>query len=175
MTIQTDAATGATASTPSAPADAGPRITLQVLRVVAVLHSLAFLAQPVFAGGYLMGDLDSLVAHRVNAFVVTGLDVIQLACAIVYFWKGRGRAWPIWASLAIALAAEVQVGVGIERQLMVHLPLGVALAVGQVLTTVWLYRAAAATARPPRPVRSRQTVREDRPRQGRRIPPERAQ
>ena len=148
MSTQTDAVTEPTASPPPAPAEAGPRITLQVLRVVAVLHSLAFLAQPVFAGGYLMGDLDSLFAHSVNAMVVTGLDVIQLVCAIVYFWKGRGRAWPIWASLAIALAAEVQVGVGFERQLVVHLPLGVALVVGQVLTTVWLFRAAAADARP---------------------------
>ena len=98
-----------------------------MLRVVAVLHSLAFLAQPVFAGGYLMGDVDALALHTVNAFVVTGLDVVQLVCAIVYFWEGRGRAWPIWASLAIALAVEVQVGMGFERLLVVHLPLGVSL------------------------------------------------
>ncbi|HEU4347801.1 MAG TPA: hypothetical protein VFR35_08435 [Actinoplanes sp.] len=171
MTTQTDAVTEVTASPPP---PAGPRVTLQVLRLVAVLHSLAFLAQPVFAGGYLMGDLDALAWHIVNAFVVTGLDVLQLVCAIVYFWKGRGPAWPIWASLAVALAAEVQVGMGFERILVVHLPLGVALVVGQILITVWLYRAAAAKARTPRPARDRRTAREDRPTQGRRIRRERA-
>jgi hypothetical protein len=145
MTTHADAVTEVTAGTP--PADRGPRATLQVLRVVAVLHSLAFLAQPVFAGGYLMGDVDSLTLHDINAFVVTGFDVIQLGCAVAYVWKGRGRAWPLWASLAIALLVEVQVGMGFERLLVVHLPLGVALTVGQILVTVWLFRGAAATPR----------------------------
>ena len=155
MTTQADALSVAAA--PPAPEDQGPRATLQVLRVVAVLHSLAFLGQPVSAGGYLMGDVDALVLHIVNAFVVTGLDVVQLVCAIIFFGKGRGRAWPIWASLAIALAVEVQVGMGFERLLVVHLPLGVSLVVGQILTTVWLFRAAAAT---PRRRRDREARRE---------------
>jgi len=142
------AQTAATAGEAVAPPGRGPRVSLRVLRVVAVLHSLAFLAQPVFAGGYLMGDVDSLTLHDINAFVITGLDVVQLVSAIVYFWGGRGRAWPIWASLAVALAVEVQVGMGYERLLVVHLPLGVALTVAQILTTVWLFRAAAALPRP---------------------------
>lgn len=154
MTTQADADTDLSAAQPP-PADAGPRRSLQVLRVVAVLHSLAFLAQPVFAGGYLQGDVDSLALHDANAFVVTALDVVQLICAIVFVWKGRGRTWPLWASLAIALAVEVQVGMGFDRVLVVHLPLGVSLAVGQVLTTVWLFRAAAATPRPRRQPRVR--------------------
>ena len=154
MSTQADAIIGEPAASPP-PADRGPRASLQVLRVVAVLHSLAFLGQPVFAGGYLMGDVDSLTLHDINAFVITGLDLVQLICAVVYFWKGRGRAWPIWASLAVALAVEVQVGVGFERVLVVHLPLGVALTVGQILITIWLFHAGAASARPRRSRRSR--------------------
>jgi hypothetical protein len=146
MTTQTEAAAGEAV----APPDRGPRASLQVLRVVAVLHSLTFLGQPVFACGYLMGDVDSLTLHDINAFVIAGLDVVQLICAIVYFWGGRGRAGPIWASLAVALVVEVQVGMGYERLLVVHLPLGVALTVVQILITVWLFRAAAAVARPRR-------------------------
>jgi hypothetical protein len=157
VTAQADAGIEVAATPP--PPDRGPRASLQVLRVVAVLHSLAFLAQPVFAGGYLMGDVDALAWHGVNAFVVTGLDVIQLICAVVFFWKGRGAAWPIWASLAIALAVEVQVGMGYERLHVVHLPLGVSLAVGQILATVWLFRAAAATPRAQRARRFRERAR----------------
>ena len=153
MTAQADAAIETTTTPP--PPDQGPRASLQVLRVVAVLHTLAFLAQPVFAGGYLMGDVDSLALHDINAFVITGLDLAQLICAIVYFWGGRGRAWPIWASLAVALAVEVQVGMGYERLLVVHLPLGVSLTVGQILITIWLFGAGAASARPRRSRRSR--------------------
>ena len=149
MTAEADAALETT-TTPTP--DQGPRASLQVLRVAAVLHSLAFLAQPVFAGGYLMGDVDSLGIHRINAGVVTGLDLVQLICAIVYFWAGRGRAWPIWASLAIAVLVEVQAGLGSAGLLVVHLPLGVSLTVAQILITVWLFTKAAAV---PRPVRAR--------------------
>jgi len=170
MTAQADAVIE-TATTPPPP-DRGPRASLQVLRVVAVLHSLAFLAQPVFAGGYLMGDVDSLGLHRINAGIVTALDVAQLICAIVYFWGGRGRAWPIWASLAVALAVEVQVGMGFERLLVVHLPLGVSLTVAQILITVWLFRPAAAAPRP-RLVRRIRRARRAR-RVGRSRPSERA-
>jgi hypothetical protein len=113
----------------------------------------------VFAGGYLMGDVDALALHDLNAFVITGLDVAQLICAIVYFWGGRGRAWPIWASLAVALAVEVQVGMGFERLLVVHLPLGVSLTVAQIVITLWLYRPAAAVPRPRRARRSRRSER----------------
>ena len=155
MTAQADAGIE-TATTPPPP-DQGPRASLQVLRVVAVLHSLAFLAQPVFAGEYLMGDVDSLTLHRINAGIVTALDLAQLICAIVYFWGGRGRAWPIWASLAIALLVEVQVGMGFERVLVVHLPLGVSLTVAQIVVTVWLFRAAAAQPRPRKLRRSRRS------------------
>jgi hypothetical protein len=153
MSTQADAVSELSAAPP--PAERGPRATLQVLRIVAVLHSLAFLGQPVFAGGYLMGDVDALALHDANAFVVAAFDVIQLGCAVAYFWKGRGRGWPIWASLAIALFVEVQVGMGYERLLVVHLPLGVSLVVGQILITVWLFGAAAATPRPRRSARAR--------------------
>jgi hypothetical protein len=153
MTARADAVIE-TATTPPPP-DQGPRASLQVLRVVAVLHSLAFLAQPVFAGGYLMGDVDSLTQHRLNAGIVTALDLAQLICAMVYFWGGRGRVWPIWASLAVALAVEVQVGMGFERVLVVHLPLGVSLTVGQILITLWLFKAGASAARPRRVRRAR--------------------
>lgn len=153
MTTQTDAVIETVAPPP--PPDRGPRASLQVLRVVAVLHALAFLAQPVFAGGYLMGDVDAIGLHRINAGVVTGLDLAQLICAIIYFWGGRGRAWPIWTSLAVALAVEVQVGMGFERIHVVHLPLGVSLTVGQILITLWLFKASASAARPRRVRRAR--------------------
>ena len=154
MSTQADTVIGEPGASPP-PVDRGPRASLQVLRVVAVLHSLAFLGQPVFAGGYLMGDVDSLSLHDINAFVISGLDLAQLICAVVYFWGGRGRAWPIWASLAVGLAVEVQVGMGYERLLVVHLPLGVALTVGQILITLRLFGAGAASARPRRSRRSR--------------------
>jgi hypothetical protein len=153
MTTQTSVV-GST-PTPSSPASPGPRVTLWVLQVAAVLHTLAMLVQPVLAGGYLDGDVGALEAHRINAFVVTAFDVVQLVCAIVFTWAGRGRSWPIYASLAIALAVEVQVGAGFGGVLAVHIPLGVSIVAGQILVTVWLFRAGAAAPRVRRSRRER--------------------
>jgi hypothetical protein len=145
MTTEAEVAMAAAAVTPRA-----GRHTLAVLRWVAVLHAVAMLAQPVLAGQYLDGDLGGLARHQLNALVVAGLDVLQLGAATAFGWRGRGRWWPTWASLAIALLVEVQVGFGYAAMLGVHVPLGVALIVGQILVTVWLFGPRAEVRRPAR-------------------------
>src|SRR3954451_8081269 len=148
--IQPPAPDAGTASPPRA-----GRRSLLALRVVAVLHAVVMLAQPVLAGRYLDGAVDAIALHRENATVVAVLDAAQLICAVVFAWKGRGRRWPIWASLAVAVGVEVQVGFGSASLLVVHVPLGVSLIVAQVVTVVWLFRDATTIARP---VRRRRTA-----------------
>ena len=133
----------------SAPPGAGRR-SLLVLRVVAVLHAVVMLAQPVLAGRYLDGAVYAIALHRENATVVAAFDAAQLVCAVVFAWRGRGRRWPIWLSLAVAVGVEVQVGFGYASLLFVHVPLGVSLIVAQVVGVVWLFRDATAVARPVR-------------------------
>jgi hypothetical protein len=139
------------ASTVAAPAPAtataGPRRTLAVLRVLAVLHSLCIVVQPLLAGMYLDGDVDALDLHEINASVVSGLGVVQLGAAIAYVWKGRGRTWPLWASLGLVLAEQVQTGLGYENAVAIHVPLGVSVVAMQILLTVWLFRASARRSR----------------------------
>jgi hypothetical protein len=139
------------ASTVSAPTPAttpaGPRRTLTVLRVLAVLHSACIVVQPMLAGMYLDGDVDALDLHELNASIVSGLGVLQLFAAIAYVWKGRGRAWPLWSSLGLVLAEQVQTGLGYENVVAVHVPLGVSVVAMQILLTVWLFRASARRSR----------------------------
>jgi hypothetical protein len=155
VSAQASTVTGVPDRFPTAAAPSGPRATLQVLRVVAVVHTLAMLVQPVLAGRYLSGDVQAIDLHRINAGVVTVFDLIQLVCAVVFTWAGRGRLWPVYASLATAIAVEVQVGVGFERVLAVHIPLGVSIIATQLLVTVWLFRSGAATPRVRRSRRQR--------------------
>lgn len=155
MTTPATGALGVQAQ-PSGPRPAGRR-TLAVLRGVAVLHAVAMLAQPVLAGQYLDGDLAGITRHQVNAFVVAGLDVLQLVAAIAFGWKGRGAWWPTWASLAIAVLVEVQVGFGYAAMLAVHVPLGVSLTVFQIVVTVWLLGDRATIARRGRQARRQRT------------------
>lgn len=125
----------------------GPRKTLKVLRVVAVSHALVAIILPVFAGLYLSGDA-SLWLHGRGADVTVSLGLIQLIAAIVYVWKGRGQTWALYGALGIFLLEQVQMPMGIEGIVAVHVPLGVAIIVLQVLLTVELCRPKAAVARP---------------------------
>jgi hypothetical protein len=124
-------------------APAGPRRTLTWLRVLAVLHSLSAIAQPMFAGMYLDGDVDALSIHELNGSIVSGLGLAQLVAAVVYVWGGHGRRWPMWASLGLVLAEQVQSGLGYESVVAIHVPLGVSVIAMQILLTVWLFRDAA--------------------------------
>jgi hypothetical protein len=128
-------------------APAGPRRTLAWLRVFAVLHSLCAIVQPMLAGIYLDGDVDALAIHEINSSVVSGLGVFQLVAAIVYVWKGHGRTWPLYASIAIVLVEQVQAGLGYEGVVAIHVPLGVSIIATQILLTVWLFRAGARLTR----------------------------
>jgi hypothetical protein len=130
--------------------DPGPRRTLQVLRVLAVLASLSAIGQPVLAGSYLGGEVDAIAIHELNAHIFTGLGVFQMVAAIVFVWGGRGRTWPLYGSLGLVLAVQVQVFAGFEGPVALHIPLGVSIISMQILLTVWLFRAGAAALRPAR-------------------------
>lgn len=143
MSAPTQAVPATTVDTPGP----GPRRTLQILRIVAVLHSLAAIVQPALAGSYLGGEVDAIAIHALNAHVVTGLGVFQLIAAIVFVWRGRGRVWPLYGTLGLVLAVQVQVFAGFEGPVAVHIPLGVSIISMQILLTVWLFRAAAGVGR----------------------------
>jgi hypothetical protein len=127
-----------------------PRKSLVALRIVAVLHLLVFFLQPVLAGIYLNGDFDAIGLHELNAQIVTGMVFFQLVAAIVYAAGGGGRLWPIWFSLGLALLEETQKGLGYERLVAFHIPLGILLLMTQLFFTHWTFSARAKVARVPK-------------------------
>jgi hypothetical protein len=132
-------------------AEPGPRKTLAVLRVIAVLHALAAVVQPMLAGIYLSGDVDAIDIHELNASIVMGLGLLQLIAAIVFVWKGRGREWALYASIGILLAEVAQTGFGYAQLVALHLPLGVSIVSMLILLAVWLCRDVARTPRGRKP------------------------
>lgn len=129
-------------------APVGPRKTLSWLRVIAVLHSLCAVAQPALAGLYLSGVVDARFIHGRNGDAVIAFGLFQLIAAIVHVWRGRGHRWPLWTAIALFLAENVQMPLGIEGVVALHIPLGVSIIAAQVLFTVWLFRATAYRRRP---------------------------
>lgn len=128
----------------------GPRATLHTLRVLAVVHTLSAITQPLLAGIYLGGDADAIEVHRFNGDLVAAIGLIQLIAAIVFVWRGRGRSWALYAALGIMLAEQIQSLLGYSGLVAIHVPLGVSVIAMQILFTVWLFRSSAAAARAPR-------------------------
>ncbi|WP_020576440.1 hypothetical protein [Actinopolymorpha alba] len=135
----TDATTGLAAPPVVSTAPQGPRASLWALRVAAVIHALVIFAQPVLAGVYLAGDVGAIGNHEVNAHTVTSAAALQFIAALIYGWRGRGRLWPLWLSLALPGLEEAQKILGYAGVLDAHIPLGVTLVVVQILFTIWVF------------------------------------
>ena len=115
-------------------------MTLWLLRVVALLHVCAAILQPVAAGAYLGGEFDALALHDANAVMVYSLGLTLIPVTLVYWVFGRGRGWTVLAAGAFFFFETVQTGVGYERMLGIHIPLGVAIVVTSVLFAIWVFR-----------------------------------
>ncbi len=125
----------------------GPRASLWVLRTVVTAQLLLIALQPVLAGWYLSGDFDALGLHGTNAGFVVLAGLIVLGCALVYWLAGGGRGWVPAAAAGLLIAEVLQYGFGYARLLWLHVPLGVAVVIGAVLLTVWVWGSGARRAR----------------------------
>ncbi len=110
-----------------------------VNRVLVSAHAVAIIGQPVFAGGYLGGDYDMLWLHKWGADAVSYLAYAQILAALV-LWLVRGPRWLFWVSLLLAAGETAQYLAGKAGALDLHIPLGVALVTGVVLTTIGIWR-----------------------------------
>lgn len=122
--------------------------TLWILRVAVVLHAASVAMQPVLAGRYLSGEYDALAMHQANSFVLHGACVVGFFAAVAYWRVGRGRGWPALLLFGLFLAEGIQVGFGYERQLAVHIPLGVTIVLTAIWLAAWSFTARARVTRP---------------------------
>lgn len=129
------------------PARRGPRITLWPLRVVITAHLLMVLAQPWLAGLYLSGDVDAIAVHGTIGSLLAAVGLLVIATTLLYVIGGRGKLWAAPVAVALFLADGFQIGAGFERNLGLHIPLGVAIIVASVLLAAWVWSPSAGRAR----------------------------
>ena len=129
-----------------------PRFTLQLLRMVLVLHALLVVLQPIAAGIYLSGEVDAMNLHSPIGSTLWMITMLQFVVAVLYWRPGGGRLWPTIATAVLFLAEFAQMILGQSRILLVHVPLGVSIVAGVLLFTVWSFLPA---ARRPRPAKAR--------------------
>ena len=124
-----------------------PRATLWLLRAVVTVHLVAVLGQPVWAGLFLTGDVDAIAVHGRVGSLLAAWGLLTAAVALAYVVGGRGPLWVAPLAVAQFLAVGFQIGAGYERDLGLHLPLGVGLAVLAVVLAAWVWSPAAARPR----------------------------
>jgi hypothetical protein len=113
---------------------------LALARAVVTAHALAVFAQPVLAGQFLDGNAGMLKVHGGVAVLIELLGMIQIPVAVLLWRPGRGPLWPVGVSVLLFFAEGVQVGVGYERMLALHVPLGVTIVGVMLLLLVWVWR-----------------------------------
>lgn len=128
----------------------GPVLTLWLLRLVITAQLLAVLAQPVLAGRYLTGDVDSIGAHGAVGGMIAFSSLLVIGATVLYVLGGRGRLWVLAPAVLMFIAAMFQIGFGYARTLELHVPLGVAIVTASVLLGAWVW---SPSARRPRGAR----------------------
>src|SRR5919198_2375922 len=98
-----------------------------LLRAVVTLHLAAVFAQPVLAGRFMSGDYDVLAVHRANGIGVAVIGFAQLAVALLCWRPARGPGWPVPLCIGLTVAEILQIYLGFNRVVGVHVPLGVAI------------------------------------------------
>ncbi len=110
-------------------------------RTVITLHGLDAFAQAVLAGAFLNGNYEMLALHRLNAVLgVVVLGYLQLLVALLYWRPSGGPAWPLLTSVGISAAESLQIVLGFQRQIGVHVPLGVGITAGVIVLATWAWR-----------------------------------
>jgi hypothetical protein len=124
-----------------------PRATLWLLRTAVTVHLVAVLGQPVWAGLFLTGDVDAIAVHGAVGSLLAAWGLLTIGAALAYVLGGRGSWWVAPLAVAQFLAVGFQIGAGYGRELGLHVPLGVGLAVVAVVLAGWAWSPAAARPR----------------------------
>jgi predicted Na+-dependent transporter len=132
---------GDQAATPSTDARPAGRTAIRIFRGAIAAQVLMILVQPVLIGQFLSGGDDSkLHAHEMVGSAV-GAAGILLVTAAVLVW--RFGLWPVsvvlW-SVLLLVAEVIQLTMGYDRHLGIHVPLGVVLAIAASFLYAWAFK-----------------------------------
>jgi hypothetical protein len=112
-----------------------------VFRVLTTVLAVDAYLQAVLAGRFLAGDFGMLLAHRVNG--TDGVAILSFLLIIVSIVAWRAKQVPgrvVGYATALSGAIVLQILMGFDRVLGVHIPLGVAIIVLSTILAVWAWR-----------------------------------
>lgn len=114
-------------------------VTKWLVRLVFTGYAVLAAGQPVLAGSYLSGNVDAIGDHGRNGGLLMAVAMLAFLVALAHWLGGRGPAWPVAAVVVLFLLQGVQIGLGYEKTLAVHIPLGVTIVGLLVAMAVWAW------------------------------------
>jgi len=111
-----------------------------VFRITSTVAAIMLFNQSVFAGQFLDGSYDSLLVHRENATWAGIAMLISAVAAVLVRWPGRGPWWPMAACIGIFGLVGLQIFLGFNRVISLHVPLGVSIILLASALAVWSWR-----------------------------------
>jgi len=110
-------------------------------RIAVSIHVLLLLAQPMLVGLFLSGgDEAKLRAHEMVGSSVGATGLVLLVAAVVAWRRAEWPARIVVLCLLLVVAEVVQLTMGYDRHLGIHVPLGVLLAITVSFLHAWAYR-----------------------------------
>jgi hypothetical protein len=103
------------------------------LRVIAVLHALSLVMQPILAGFFLSGHDNLIDMHSLNGMLLVLLSLLQTVLAVLLWRRNVVRRQIFTQALVILVLEVVQLTVGFSHMLWIHIPLGTLLMVGTAM------------------------------------------
>jgi|SRR2546423_9306417 uncharacterized membrane protein len=98
---------------------------LPALRVVAVLHALSFVLQPILAGLFLSGQDGAVDLHATNAVILVVLCLILTVLAFPAWRRGLMPRAVFTSALALLVFEVIEGVTGGNHILWLHIPIGV--------------------------------------------------
>ena len=125
----------------SAPPAKTARAPQVAFRALVTANVTLLLVQPVLMGLFLSGgDPAKLNAHEIVGSAVAATGIFVVVASIVAWriakWPAKAVGWCI----LLAVAEIVQLSLGYDRHLGIHVPLGVLLAIGASFLDLWVYK-----------------------------------
>lgn len=116
-------------------------------RIVVTLTAALLASQPITAGQLMSGSYGSRELHAILGYTAAGSAVFLVLPAVVAVWRRAVSEWHIAATVALSGLAWIQILVGENRSLTLHVPLGVAVVIFGVLQTwsAWKHRSSLET------------------------------
>lgn len=132
----------------TAAAAAKRTVTVWLLRTILTLSAGMAVAQPVLAGSYLSGSFDAIGSHGVNGSLLVIATAAGGVVAVAHRFTVGGSWWLVITMAVLVAACVLQVGLGFQRVLLLHLPLGVGIVALLVTLAVWSWTPSAGATRP---------------------------